>query len=112
MLWWTLVKTALKSLAASKLRSALAALGIVIGVGAVIALLSLGAGAQRDILGKVSDLGTNLLIVRPGQGRGPRGVRSGTRESLKLADAEAILKEVDGVARVAPTIMRGAHNAR
>ena len=108
MLWWTVVKTALKSLVANKLRSVLAALGIVIGVGAVIALLALGAGAQRDVLARVSSLGTNLMVVRPGMHRGHRGVRSGSRETLKLGDADAILREVDGIVGIAPVVRRGA----
>ena len=112
MLWWTVVKTALGSLVANKLRSFLAALGIVIGVAAVIALLALGAGAQRDILARVSSLGKNLMVVRPGLHRGHRGVRSGARETLKLGDAEAILAEVDGIVQVAPVVRRGAQLKR
>ncbi len=108
MLWWTVVKTALKSLISNKLRSFLAALGIVIGVGAVIALLALGAGAQRDILARVSSLGKNLMVVRPGQQRRHGGVRGGSRETLKLGDAEAILDEVGGIVQVTPVVRRGA----
>jgi putative ABC transport system permease protein len=108
MLWWTVVKTALKSLVANKLRSVLAALGIVIGVGAVIALLALGAGAQRDVLARVSSLGKNLMVVRPGQHRGQHGVSSGSRETLTLDDAEAILGEVGGIVGIAPLVRRGA----
>lgn len=106
MLWWTVVKTALKSLVSNKLRSFLAALGIVIGVGAVIALLSLGAGAQRDVLAQVNSLGTNLMIVHPGLHAGPR--RVGSTQTLTLEDAEAILKQVDGVVQIAPVVNRGA----
>jgi ABC-type antimicrobial peptide transport system permease subunit len=108
MLWWMVVRTAVASLLANKLRSALAALGIVIGVGAVIALLALGAGAQKQVLQQVSSLGTNLLIVRPGQFRGLRGVMSGSQENLTVEDAQAILDEVEGVRAVSPVASGGA----
>ncbi len=104
MLWWTVVKVALKSLLANKLRSFLATLGIVIGVGAVIALLALGAGAQREVLSKVSSLGTNLMFVHPGLHRGPGSVMAGSKETLTLEDAEAILDEVEEIVRVAPAV--------
>lgn len=104
MLWWTVVKVALRSLLANKLRSLLAALGIIIGVGAVIALLALGAGAQREVLSKVSSLGTNLMFVHPGLHRRRGGVSAGSRETLTLEDAEAILGNVKGIVRVAPAV--------
>ena len=56
---------ALQSLASNKLRSALTILGIVIGVGAVIAMLAVGSGAQQAITGSISGIGTNLLFVVP-----------------------------------------------
>ena len=58
---------ALDSLASNKLRSGLTVLGIVIGVGAVIAMLSIGRGAQETITGSISDIGTNLLFVMRSQ---------------------------------------------
>ena len=108
MLWWIVVRTAVGSLLANKLRSALAALGIVIGVAAVIALLALGAGAQKQVLERVSALGTDLLIVRTAFRRGAGGVFSGQREDLTLEDAEAILREVRDVGMVAPVVSGGA----
>jgi putative ABC transport system permease protein len=95
---------ALRSLFANKLRSSLAALGILIGVGAVIAMLSLGAGAQKDVIGRVSSLGTNLLMVRPGLRRGPGGVSSNSFKNLTLEDAEALVAEVEGLAAVSPVV--------
>ena len=103
MLFRTIVKIAFKSLTANKLRSFLAMLGIIIGVGAVISMLALGAGAKRQVMQRITSMGTNLLIVRPGAPR-RGGVRSGSVESLKLADAEALLKELDGVEAVAPVV--------
>jgi putative ABC transport system permease protein len=103
MLFWTIVKVGLKSLLASKLRSFLAMLGIIIGVAAVISMLALGAGAKAQVLARISAMGTNLLMVRPGQS-GFHGVMSGVQQNLTLADAQAILDEVPGVRQVAPVV--------
>ncbi|MFN8577318.1 MAG: ABC transporter permease [Candidatus Sericytochromatia bacterium] len=102
MFIWTIVKVALKSLIANKLRSFLAMLGIIIGVSAVISLLSLGAGAQNEISKQVATMGKNILTVRPGT-RNSGGVRSSFANTLKLEDAESILKEVKEVEMVSPT---------
>ncbi|HYE62818.1 MAG TPA: ABC transporter permease [Phycisphaerales bacterium] len=102
MMLWMIVKVALKSLAANKLRSVLAMLGIIIGVGAVISMLAIGAGAKKSIMDRMSAMGTNLLIVRPGQ-RGSMGVMSGTQQNLTLEDAEALLG-VEGVHAIAPVV--------
>jgi putative ABC transport system permease protein len=106
MMFWMIAKVALKSLGANKLRSVLAMLGIIIGVGAVISMLALGAGAKKAVLDRMSAMGTNLLIVRPGQ-RGSMGVVTGTQQNLTLEDAEAIL-ELEGVDRVAPVVQGNA----
>jgi putative ABC transport system permease protein len=85
------VRTALEALTANKLRSILTMLGVIIGVAAVVALLSVGQGAQASITGEISSIGTNLLGVTPGvtsQG-GVRG-SSGSLANLTLADAEAL----------------------
>ena len=78
MLFWTIVKVALRSLWASRLRSFLAVLGIIIGVAAVIAMLALGAGARQEVLARATAMGTNLLVVSPGQ-RGTGGNRRAVR---------------------------------
>jgi len=103
MLFWTIIKVALKSLSANKLRTFLAMLGIIIGVGAVISMLALGAGAQKRVMERIASMGTNLLVVRPGQ-RGFRGVVSDTSQRLKLADAKAILDQVPNIYQVAPVV--------
>jgi putative ABC transport system permease protein len=106
MLFWTTLKVSLRSLYANKLRSMLSMLGIIIGVGAVIAMMAVGAGAQRQVLQQVTALGADLIMVMPGQGfRG--GVRSGNVETLTLEDAEAILAEVSAVRRASP-VARGS----
>jgi ABC-type antimicrobial peptide transport system permease subunit len=76
-------------------------LGIIIGVSAVVSMLALGAGAKKQIMDRVTAMGTNLLIVRPGSSR-RSGVRSGSRENLKLKDADAILQHVSKIKAVAP----------
>ena len=76
MLFWIIVKVGIRSLLANKLRSILAMLGIIIGVGAVIAMLAIGSGAQKQVMDRFNAMGTNLLIVQPGQ-RGTRGVIRG-----------------------------------
>jgi putative ABC transport system permease protein len=101
--YWTIFKVGLKSLFANKLRSILAMLGIIIGVGAVIAMLAIGSGAQKQVMDRFSAMGTNLLIVMPGQ-RGSHGVISGVQQNLTLEDAQAIAREVEGVTAVAPAV--------
>src|SRR5436190_1358318 len=100
---WVVIKVALRSLIANKLRSILAMLGIIIGVGAVISMLSIGTGAQKQVLERVSAMGTNLLVVRPGQAR-TGGVSTGDQQNLKVDDAKALLTaspEIDMIAPVA-----------
>jgi putative ABC transport system permease protein len=94
---------AIESLSANKLRSALTVLGIVIGVGAVIAMLGIGRGAQQTITGSISDIGTNLLFVLSG---GSEDVRN--PEPLTLGDAQAIADpfQAPSVTGVAP-VLRG-----
>lgn len=90
------------SLIANKMRSILTMLGIIIGVAAVIALVSIGNGVKQDIQNSISSLGSNLLMVMPGAPRTP-GVRpsSGSMKSLKVSDYEAISK-LDGVKAASP----------
>jgi putative ABC transport system permease protein len=103
MIFWMILKVALKSLMANKLRSVLAMLGIIIGVGAVIAMLAIGAGTQASVMNRISAMGTNLLVVRPGQ-RGTGGVMSGTQQNLTLDDAAVLLTQVKGIRAVAPLV--------
>ena len=103
MYFWVLGQVALFSLLANKLRSFLAVLGVIIGVGAVIAMLGIAAGAQSQVLSTISAMGTNLLVVRPGQ-MGSGGVLTGTRQNLTVEDAKAILAEIPEVSRVSPAV--------
>lgn len=90
------------SLVANKLRSLLTMLGIIIGVAAVIALVSIGNGVKQDIEDSISSLGSNLLVVLPGAPRTP-GARpsQGSMKSLKISDYEAITK-LEGVKAASP----------
>ncbi|HUU90526.1 MAG TPA: ABC transporter permease [Phycisphaerae bacterium] len=103
MAFWTIIKVGLKSLIGNALRSFLAMLGIIIGVGAVIAMLALGQGAREQVMQRVSVMGTNLLIVRPGQSIF-HGVFSGIQQTLTEDDALALVTEVPGVRQVAPAV--------
>jgi len=95
---------ALRSIRRNLLRSFLTILGIVIGVSAVITMVTLGNGATQSIKTQISGLGTNLLMVRPGQRSGPGGSGGGGAgvPQFKEGDAEAIAAQIGGVAAVAP----------
>jgi len=86
------------------MRSFLTALGIIIGVGAVIAMVSIGEGAKKGIQDRFASMGTNLLFVSPGS-RNVRGVRTGGGgwQSLEIGDAEAIEENCDAVMYVSPS---------
>ena len=107
MLWETIL-LALREISRNVLRSFLTILGIVIGVAAVITMVTLGRGATAQVTADIASLGTNLLDVRPGQGfHGPGGTRS-TADMFELADAEAIAREIPGLAAVAPNASQTA----
>ena len=114
-----IVQVALRGLSANKLRSALTMLGIVIGVGAVIALMSVGKGAEESVLSRIRSMGTNLLFVTPGSAR-QEGVASGagTAPTLTYEDAVAIAASGGPIARVAPEatsnaqVVYGSSNTR
>jgi putative ABC transport system permease protein len=97
---------ALRSIRRNLLRSFLTILGIVIGVSAVITMVTLGHGATLAVQTQISSLGSNLLMVRPGQRLGP-GAGGAGAPSFKEADAQAILAQIGGVAAVAPEARAG-----
>lgn len=94
MRWKNLTKVAFKSILKNRMRSLLTMLGIIIGVGAVIALVSVGKGATASIGKQISSLGTNLLIVRPGSGN-MHGVNRGAASlnTLSLTDIKKLNEE-------------------
>lgn len=104
------LRTALASLGANKLRSSLTLLGVVIGVAAVISLMSIGRGAQQVITSNIQALGTNLLFVRPGaEFQGGISQGPGSASTLTLEDAYALLDEdfAPSVQAVAPELRTG-----
>ena len=103
-----IVNVALEALRINKLRSFLTMLGIVIGVGAVIAMIALGRGAQESVKQRISSLGTTLLTVFPGQQRGGGGpVASATdRAPLTLDDAAALEERGRSILAVQPEMSR------
>ena len=99
-----LVRLALTRLRSSRLRAALTMLGVIIGVGSVVALVAVGQGATRGITTQLEGLGTNLLTINPGSALtfGTRGA-AGSATTLTIDDAAAVAA-IDGVAAVAPEL--------
>ncbi|MGC5326099.1 ABC transporter permease [Brevibacillus sp. SYSU BS000544] len=94
----------LRSIRTNKLRSFLTMLGIIIGVSAVIAMVAIGEGASSNVTSQINNLGSNLLIVSPGQARqGQISLGSGSLNTLTLEDAKA-LEGIDAVSAVAPSV--------
>ena len=107
MQWLMTLRIALRALARNKLRAFLTMLGIIIGVGAVIAMVAIGEGAKSTIRSQISALGTNVLVVLPGsnvQG----GVRGGfgNVNTLVDSDARAMVRELRSVAFASPVMRR------
>ena len=97
--------SALAALAANKLRAVLTALGIFIGVAAVIATVAVGAGARQQVLAQIQSLGANLLIVTPGTvSQGGVRLGAGQRPNLTWDDAQALREEVPALAAVSGNI--------
>ena len=109
MRYLQILKVAYRALTRNKMRSSLTMLGIIIGVGAVIAMVAIGQGAKKMIDAQVSSLGDNLLTVFSGS-HFHRGVRSatGTVTNLTDEDAQAILENCPAVTRVTPRVRTGA----
>lgn len=101
-----MLRFALAAIAGHRLRSMLSALGVAIGVTAVILLTSLGEGTRAYVIGQFTQFGTNLIAVNPGKVEtlGIPGVLGGTTHKLDIEDAEA-LRQVPGVERVVPFVM-------
>ena len=105
------LQLALKALWRNKTRAMLTALGVIIGVASVIAMIAIGTGAQQRIAAQLAGMGTNTLVIRSGSvTRGGVRTGAGTSARLNMDDAQAI-REISGVIAVAPTI-RGTVQAR
>jgi putative ABC transport system permease protein len=98
-----IVKIALRALARNKLRSALTMLGIVIGVGAVIAMVGIGDGAQQEVQNRIAAMGTNLLNVTAGSMNvGGAHLGAGATQTLTASDVTAIVRDAPAVANATP----------
>jgi putative ABC transport system permease protein len=99
------LRIALRALTVNKMRSALTMLGIIIGVGAVIAMIAVGSGAKKRIADQIASMGSNILIVLSGSSTSG-GIRhgAGTVPTLTVDDAKTILTEIPGVRHVAPNL--------
>ena len=99
------LKIALRALARNKGRSALTMLGIIIGVASVIAMVSLGQGAQQQVQQQIESMGTNMLIISAGSQR-TGGVRggAGTSTTLTTDDLDAILRDAPAVSSISPSV--------
>jgi putative ABC transport system permease protein len=100
--WGSFLATIWMGLYTHKLRSFLTMLGVVIGVASVIALMSIGRGAEAQILSNIQSLGSNLITVQPGSFTFG-GVRGGMSQTLTINDSEAIAEQVPGIIAVAPS---------
>ncbi len=103
--WFEPLTTAWVGVVTHKLRSFLTMLGIVIGVAAVISLMSIGKGAEVDITSRIGTLGSDLITISPGASSGPGGIRgaTGRSQTLTMEDAEAISEQVPNISSVAPS---------
>ena len=106
---WASARIAVRALRVNKLRSALTMLGIVIGVGAVITMVAVGAGAQARVAEQIQSLGSNMIIVLSGSIlSGGARMGSGSQLTITEDDAWAIQREIPAVAAAAPTSRGGA----
>ncbi len=108
MLFKETIQMAIEALWANKMRSLLTMLGIIIGVGAVIAMVSIGMGVRKNVQDSIASLGSNMLIVNASATKNAAGVRqaAGSNVRLKLEDAEAIKKKIDDAEYVSPTVQK------
>ncbi len=101
-----LFKIALRAIAANKLRSFLTMLGIIIGVASVIAMMAIGQGSKKSIQANIAEMGSNMIMIRPGQDKGPGGARQDASEmqTLKLKDYETLKDEAKYLAHISPSV--------
>jgi len=104
-MWWNALILALREIRRNVMRSFLTILGIVIGVAAVITMVTLGSGATLQVTEQIASLGSNLLTIIPGQRVG-MGQRT-TAAQFDLDDVEAIAQDISSIAGVAPASLQG-----
>ncbi len=98
---WNALLLAMREIRRNVLRSFLTILGIVIGVAAVIIMVTIGSGATVQVTDQIASLGSNLLMIRPGQRLGPG--QASTAPQFKVADAEALARDIPSLVAVAPS---------
>ena len=101
-----LFKIALRAIAANKLRSFLTMLGIIIGVASVIAMMAIGQGSKKSIQANISEMGSNMIMIRPGQDKGPGGAQqdASDMQTMKLKDYEALKEQSKYLAAISPSV--------
>ena len=101
-----LFKIALRAIASNKLRSLLTMLGIIIGVASVITMLAIGQGSKASIRTQIAEMGSNMIMIQPGQDRGPGGARqdASDMQTLKLKDYEPLREQAKYLSAISPSV--------
>lgn len=101
-----LFKIALRAIAANKLRSFLTMLGIIIGVASAIAMMAIGQGSKKSIQANIAEMGSNMIMIRPGQDKGPGGAQqdASDMQTLKLKDYETLKEQSKYLAAISPSV--------
>lgn len=101
-----LFKIAMRAIAANKLRSFLTMLGIIIGVASVIAMMAIGQGSKKSIQANIAEMGSNMIMIRPGQDKGPGGAQqdASDMQTLKLKDYEALKDQAKYLSAISPSV--------
>lgn len=101
-----LFKIAFRAIAANKLRSFLTMLGIIIGVASVIAMMSIGQGSKKSIQANIAEMGSNMIMIRPGQDKGPGGAQqdASDMQTLKLKDYETLKEQSKYLSAISPSV--------
>lgn len=101
-----LFKIAVRAIAANKLRSFLTMLGIIIGVASVIAMMAIGQGSKKSIQANIAEMGSNMIMIRPGQDKGPGGAQqdASDMQTLKLKDYEALKEQAKYLSAISPSV--------
>ena len=101
-----LFKIAMRAIAANKLRYFLTMLGIIIGVASVIAMMAIGQGSKKSIQANIAEMGSNMIMIRPGQDKGPGGAQqdASDMQTLKLKDYEALKEQAKYLSAISPSV--------
>lgn len=101
-----LFKIAMRAIAANKLRSFFTMLGIIIGVASVIAMMAIGQGSKKSIQANIAEMGSNMIMIRPGQDKGPGGAQqdASDMQTLKLKDYEALKEQAKYLSAISPSV--------